>query len=123
MVFVVGSVIVISFLCLAGQTVFDLATDALMKQVLEGRVSVQLWVRDSGLHLSYGLVDYLPLSLSGYDSPRQEVWRTPIKGELHVTDDHNSDRGTTCVQVINISTWPQRALQGFKKKKNLEECF
>lgn len=34
-------------LSLAGQTVFDLATDAVMKQVLEGsvhRVSVQLWV-------------------------------------------------------------------------------
>lgn len=67
------SVIVIRVLCLAGQTVFDLATDALMKQVLEGRVSVQLWARDSGLHLSFGLVDYSPLSLSGYDSPRQEI--------------------------------------------------
>lgn len=54
------------------------------------------------------------LSLSGYDSPCQEVRRTPLKGEPHVTDGH-SGRWITCVQVINISTWPLH-WKDFKKK-------
>lgn len=94
-------------LSLAGQTVFDLATDAVMKQVLEGsvhRVSVQLWVLQLLASFFCFAGFFFSLSLSEYESPCQEVRRAPLKGEPHVKDDHNSDRWISDVQVINIST-------------------
>lgn len=78
-------------LCLVGQTVFDLATDSVMKQVLEGSVhpvSVPGWVLPR-LTASLCVVRFFSLSLSGDDSPCQEVRRTPAKGAPRVTDDHN----------------------------------